>query len=44
MVLEKNPLEKIENSETVALVVKNGVAYDPAKELALPRAQPTAAP
>ena len=39
VVLEKNPLEKIENSETVALVVKNGVAYDPAKDLALPKAQ-----
>jgi Tol biopolymer transport system component/imidazolonepropionase-like amidohydrolase len=34
MVLEKNPLEKIENSETVELVVKNGTAYDP-KNLAL---------
>jgi imidazolonepropionase-like amidohydrolase len=29
VVLEKNPLERIENSETVALVVKNGVAYTP---------------
>jgi Tol biopolymer transport system component/imidazolonepropionase-like amidohydrolase len=28
-VLEQNPLERIENSETVALVVKNGVAYTP---------------
>ena len=28
-VLEKNPLEHIENSETIALVVKNGVAYTP---------------
>ncbi len=36
MVLEKNPLEKIENSETIELVVKNGTAYDP-KDLALPR-------
>ncbi len=26
-VLERNPLERIENSESVALVVKNGVAY-----------------
>jgi Tol biopolymer transport system component/imidazolonepropionase-like amidohydrolase len=34
MVLEKNPLEKIENSETVELVVKNGQSYDP-KDLAL---------
>jgi Tol biopolymer transport system component/imidazolonepropionase-like amidohydrolase len=34
MVLEKNPLEKIENSETVELVVKNGTAYHP-KDLAL---------
>ena len=34
VVLEKNPLEKIENSETVELVVKNGTAYDP-KDLAL---------
>lgn len=30
VVLEKNPLEKIEHSETVVLVVKNGTAYDPA--------------
>lgn len=37
MVLEKNPLEKIENSETVALVVKNGRAYRP-EDLALPEA------
>jgi Tol biopolymer transport system component/imidazolonepropionase-like amidohydrolase len=44
VVLEKNPLEKIEHSETVALVVKNGVSYDPAKDLALPKAQTTAAP
>jgi len=29
VVLEKNPLEKIENSETVRLVVKNGRAYRP---------------
>jgi Tol biopolymer transport system component/imidazolonepropionase-like amidohydrolase len=34
MVLEKNPLEKIENSETIELVVKNGTAYAP-KDLAL---------
>jgi imidazolonepropionase-like amidohydrolase len=34
MVLERNPLEKIENSETVELVVKNGTAYDP-KSLAI---------
>lgn len=34
MVLTKNPLERIENSETVELVVKNGTAYDP-MELAL---------
>jgi imidazolonepropionase-like amidohydrolase len=34
VVLEKNPLEKIENSETVELVVKDGTAYDP-KDLAL---------
>ena len=34
MVLEKNPLERIENSETVEMVVKNGTAYDP-KDLAL---------
>lgn len=27
VVLDKNPLEKIENSETVSLVVKNGRAY-----------------
>lgn len=37
VVLEKNPLEKIENSETVALVVKNGTAYRP-EDLALPEA------
>jgi Tol biopolymer transport system component/imidazolonepropionase-like amidohydrolase len=35
VVLEKNPLDRIENSETVELVVKNGVAYKPA-DLALP--------
>ena len=29
VVLEKNPLEKIENSTSVALVVKNGTAYTP---------------
>lgn len=29
VVLEKNPLERIENSETVALVVKNGTPYTP---------------
>jgi imidazolonepropionase-like amidohydrolase len=29
VVLEKNPLEDIHNSETVALVVKNGQAYTP---------------
>jgi imidazolonepropionase-like amidohydrolase len=29
VVLRKNPLENIENSTSVALVVKNGVAYDP---------------
>ena len=29
VVLEKNPLENIENSTSVALVVKNGVAYAP---------------
>jgi imidazolonepropionase-like amidohydrolase len=34
-VLEQNPLERIENSETVALVVKNGVAYTP-EQLARP--------
>jgi Tol biopolymer transport system component/imidazolonepropionase-like amidohydrolase len=32
VVLEKNPLEKIENTDSVALVVKNGRAYTP-KEL-----------
>ena len=36
VVLEKNPLEKIENTETVRLVVKNGRAYTP-DELALPK-------
>ena len=35
VVLEKNPLERIENSETVELVVKNGFAFKPS-ELALP--------
>jgi imidazolonepropionase-like amidohydrolase len=29
VVLEKNPLEDIHNSETVALVVKNGMAWKP---------------
>ena len=29
VVLAKNPLEKIENTESVALVVKNGRAYTP---------------
>jgi imidazolonepropionase-like amidohydrolase len=29
VVLEKNPLEKIENSDSVRLVVKNGRAYTP---------------
>ena len=38
MVLERNPLEKIENSETIELVVKNGQAYDP-KDLALTPAE-----
>jgi Tol biopolymer transport system component/imidazolonepropionase-like amidohydrolase len=33
VVLEKNPLEQIENSTSVALVVKNGTAYTP-EELA----------
>lgn len=36
VVLDKNPLEKIENTETVRLVVKNGRAYTP-DELALPK-------
>jgi imidazolonepropionase-like amidohydrolase len=36
VVLEKNPLEKIENSTSVALVVKNGTAYTP-DELARPK-------
>jgi imidazolonepropionase-like amidohydrolase len=40
MVLTKNPLEKIENSETIELVVKDGQAYDP-KDLAL---APTGSP
>ncbi len=30
-VLEKDPLSKIENSDSVVLVVKNGVAYEPAE-------------
>jgi imidazolonepropionase-like amidohydrolase len=29
VVLDANPLERIENSETVSLVVKNGRAYRP---------------
>ena len=29
MVLERNPLERIENSDSVVLVVKNGVGYRP---------------
>jgi len=33
VVLDENPLERIENTDSVALVVKNGVAYDP-EELA----------
>ena len=36
VVLERNPLERIENTETVRLVVKNGRAYTP-EELALPK-------
>jgi Tol biopolymer transport system component/imidazolonepropionase-like amidohydrolase len=36
VVLEKNPLERIEDSETVELVVKNGVAYTP-EQLTRPR-------
>jgi Tol biopolymer transport system component/imidazolonepropionase-like amidohydrolase len=36
VVLDKNPLEDIHNSETVSLVVKNGVAYRP-DDLARPR-------
>lgn len=35
-VLERNPLERIENSESVELVVKNGVAYR-LEDLELPR-------
>jgi imidazolonepropionase-like amidohydrolase len=34
VVLEKNPLERIENSESVELVVKGGQAYRP-QQLAL---------
>lgn len=36
VVLDRNPLEKIENSESVSLVVKNGRAYRP-DDLQLPR-------
>ncbi|MCI0587984.1 MAG: amidohydrolase family protein [Planctomycetes bacterium] len=36
VVLERNPLEAIENTDSVALVVKNGVAYPP-EELARER-------
>ncbi len=39
VVLDANPLQKIENSEQVSLVVKNGVAYRP-EELALPGTGP----
>jgi Tol biopolymer transport system component/imidazolonepropionase-like amidohydrolase len=39
VVLEKNPLERIENTDSVALVVKNGRAYTPAE---LERKSPTA--
>jgi Tol biopolymer transport system component/imidazolonepropionase-like amidohydrolase len=38
VVLEKNPLENIENSTSVALVVKNGTAYTP-DELARHKAE-----
>jgi Tol biopolymer transport system component/imidazolonepropionase-like amidohydrolase len=38
VVLEKNPLESIENSTSVALVVKNGTAYTP-DELARRKAE-----
>jgi Tol biopolymer transport system component/imidazolonepropionase-like amidohydrolase len=38
VVLEKNPLENIENSTSVALVVKNGTAYTP-DELARRKAE-----
>jgi imidazolonepropionase-like amidohydrolase len=38
VVLERNPLERIENTDSVVLVVKNGTAYTP-EELAL-RAEP----
>ena len=31
VVLDRNPLEKIENTDSVALVVKNGRAYTPAE-------------
>jgi hypothetical protein len=30
-VLDKNPLERIENSDSVSLVVKGGTAYRPAE-------------
>ena len=36
--LEKNPLESIENSTSVTLVVKNGTAYTP-DELARRKAE-----
>jgi Tol biopolymer transport system component/imidazolonepropionase-like amidohydrolase len=35
MILAKNPLEKIENSDSVQSVVKNGVLYDPARLAAM---------
>jgi imidazolonepropionase-like amidohydrolase len=38
VVLEKNPLEKIEHSTSVTLVVKNGRAYTP-DELARKRVE-----
>jgi imidazolonepropionase-like amidohydrolase len=37
VVLDANPLDKIENSETVSLVVKNGRAYRPDDLKRLPR-------
>jgi len=36
-VLDKNPLEKIENSETVNRVVKNGRSYLPDDLKRIPR-------
>jgi len=42
VVLERNPLENIENTDSVALVVKNGVEYRPEELRRSPPAEPVA--